>query len=156
MKLAARGFTIIELLVVMSVLAILATAAMPLVEMTARRAKERELKQAVWEIRAAIDAYKQAYDAGRIAPTGGASGFPPSLAVLADGVADAGAGGQPMYFLRRIPRDPFAASGVAAHQTWALRAYSSSGADPKPGADVYDVSSTSEAVGMNGIPYRQW
>ena len=158
MKRMAPGFTIIELLVVMSVLAILATAAMPLVEMTARRNKERDLKQAVAEIRKAIDAYKLAADAGKLgaaATGGGVSGYPPSLSVLVQGVTDGG-GGQAMYFLRRLPRDPFGDPKLAPEKSWGLRAYSSSAEDPKEGADVYDVYSTSEAVGMNGVPYRQW
>lgn len=151
-----RGFTLIELLVVMAVLGILATAAMPLVELTARRNKERELKQSVWEIRRAIDAYKQAYDEGRILKTPGASGYPPSLSMLASGVPDLASGGAPMYFLRRIPKDPFAKKELSAEQSWAMRSYQSPPDQPKPGLDVFDVYSYSEERGFNGVPYRQW
>lgn len=151
------GHTIIEMLVVMAVLGILASAAMPLVELTARRNKERELKQAVWEIRRAIDAYKAAYDAGHIAKVAGASGYPPSLSSLTHGVPDLAAGGQALYLLRRIPKDPFGMSGGAgATTTWGLRSYASTAQEPKEGADVFDVYSTSQEVGMNGVPYRQW
>jgi len=156
MQATRRGYTIIELLVVMAVLGILATAAMPLVELTAKRSKERELKQSVWEIRRAIDAYKQAYDDGRIAKVSGASGYPPSLAALAAGLPDLGAGGAPMFFLRRIPKDPFAKPGVNAEQSWGVRSYQSTAEQPKPGADVFDVFSNSEGRGFNGVPYRQW
>jgi general secretion pathway protein G len=150
------GYTIIELLVVMAVLGILATAAMPLAELGMRRAKERELKQAAWEIRRAIDLYKQASEDGRIGKVAGASGYPPSLEALTAGVPDLSAGGAPAYFLRRIPRDPFAGSAGDNAQTWGLRSYRSSAADPQEGVDVFDVYSKSEATGMNGIAYRQW
>lgn len=156
MRSIARGFTLIELLVVMAVLAILATAAMPLVELTDRRNKERELKQSVWEIRRAIDNYKQAYDEGRIPKVAGASGYPPSLSVLASGVPDAAAGGSYLYFLRRIPRDPFAKKDMSAAQSWAIRSYQSPPDQPKPGQDVFDVFSLSAESGFNGVPYRQW
>jgi len=150
------GYTIIELLVVMAVLGILATAAMPLVELTAKRNKERELKQAVWEIRRAIDSYKQAYDAGRVMKSSAESGYPPNLTALASGVPDLQGGGTPQYFLRRIPRDPFAKRGLTPEQTWGVRSYHSSADQPKAGADVFDVYSLSEEVGLNGVPYRQW
>jgi general secretion pathway protein G len=151
-----RGYTIIELLVVMAVLGILATAAMPLAELGVRRAKERELKQAVWEIRHAIDLYKQASDDGRVRKLPDASGYPPSLEALTAGVPDLAAGGALAYFLRRIPRDPFAAPTGENARTWGLRSYRSSAADPQEGVDVFDVYSKSEATGMNGIAYRQW
>lgn len=156
MPVLARGYTLIELLVVMAVLGILATAAMPLVELTAQRNKERELKQSVWEIRRAIDAYKLAYDEGRIAKATGASGYPPSLQVLAAGLPDQSANGAPMYFLRRIPRDPFAKKEVSAEQSWGVRSYQSPAEQPRPGVDVFDVYSHSEERGFNGVPYRLW
>ncbi|HYD82130.1 MAG TPA: type II secretion system protein [Paucimonas sp.] len=156
MRARGYGYTIIELLVVMSVLGILATAAMPLIELTVKRNKERELKQALWEMRRAIDAYKQAYDEGRIARAADASGYPPSLAVLVAGVPSAAESGKMLYFLRRLPRDPFAAADAAAEQSWGLRSYASTAEEPKPGADVFDIHSKSDGIGMNGIPYRQW
>lgn len=150
------GFTIIELLVVMTVLGILATAAMPLLELTARRSKERELKQSLIEIRKAIDTYKQFYEAGRLEKLPNSSGYPPTLIVLASGVPDRNAGGQLAYFLRRIPKDPFAPSNVKAEDSWGLRSYLSSADKPQEGADVFDVYSKAEGVGMNSVPYRQW
>ena len=152
----ARGYTIIEMMVVMAVLGLLATAAMPLTELSSRRNKERELKQAVWEIRRAIDAYKQASDSGRIPRAAGSSGYPPSLSALTAGVPEQSADGRMIYWLRRVPRDPFSPKGVSAEASWGLRSYASAPDDPRAGADVYDIYSKSEEVGMNGMPYRAW
>lgn len=151
-----RGYTLIELLVVMAVLGVLATAAMPLAELTARRTKERALKQALWEVRHAIDAYKTAYDTGHMLKVSGTSGYPPSLQSLVAGVPDAMQGNQLQYFLRRIPADPVAKDGIPAAQSWGLRSYASSADTPKAGDDVYDVYPLSSATGINGIPYSQW
>ncbi|WP_338771185.1 type II secretion system protein [Massilia sp. METH4] len=152
----AGGYTLVEMLVVMALLGILAAAAMPLVELSAKRGKERELKAALWEIRQAIDGYKNAHDRGLIG-TVTPSGYPPALAVLVDGVENTGKpGAGRIYFLRRVPRDPFAPQDVAAERSWGLRSYASPPDRPQPGADVYDVHSTSSEVGMNGVPYSQW
>lgn len=151
-----RGFTIVELLVVMTVLAILATAALPLAELTVRRSQERELKLALREIRQAIDAYKKALDDGRIASTPNQSGYPPSLEVLVTGVTDAKSAGSKLYFLRRIPRDPFAQLADANVSPWGLRCFASPPENPKPGEDVYDIYSLNPGTGLNGIPYREW
>ena len=148
-----RGFSLIELLVVMAVLGVLATAVMPLAEMTLQRERERELKHALWEIRDAIDAYKRMADSA--APKTGGSNYPPSLDALTLGTPDPKTG-QTLYFLRRIPRDPFAPSELPAVQTWRLRSYQSPPDKPEPGADVYDVSSRSDRIGLNGVPLREW
>ena len=151
------GFTIIELIVVLVVLSVLALSVLPVAEISVRRAKERELKAALVEIREGIDAYKRAVDDKKIAPGGPQSGYPVSLQVLVDGAAPAdAAGGSRMYFLRRIPRDPFAPATMAPQDTWGLRSYSSPPDRPAPGADVYDVYSKMPGAGLDGIPYRQW
>lgn len=152
----ARGYTLIELLVVLAVLGVLASMAWPLAEVTVQREKERELRRALWEVRDAIDAYKAAVDQGRIARTGAASGYPPDLNALVQGAPDLNSGGQTMYFLRRVPRDPFADASLAAEKTWVLRSYQSRPEDPKPGVDVYDIASASTKVGLNGVPLAQW
>jgi general secretion pathway protein G len=154
----ARGYTLIELLVVLGVLGLLASMAMPLAEMTVQREKEQELKRALWEIRDAIDAYRRAKEQGAIAAAPGSPAYPPTLAALVESPANAGTGnaGGLVHFLRRIPRDPFADPELPAEKTWGLRSYLSEAGDPKPGADVYDVHSLSDGVGLNGVPLRQW
>lgn len=149
-----RGYTLIELLAVLAILSVLAMGAAPLAELAAQRQKEQSLRDALWEIRGALDAYKRAVDAGQIARQAGGSGYPPSLAALVEGVT--GEQGQRLYFLRRLPRDPFAPANQPAEGTWALRCYDSPPEAPQPGADVYDVQSRSTRVGSNGIPLKDW
>jgi len=158
MRQAMRGFTLIELLVTVAILGLLASAALPLAELSVRRGKEQELRHALREIRTGLDAYKKASDEGRIARAADATGYPPTLEALVDGVpAQRDPGKRPVYFLRRLPRDPFY-TGTATEpaQTWGLRSYVSPPNDPQPGRDVFDVHSTSEQSGINGVPYRDW
>jgi general secretion pathway protein G len=152
---SCRGFTLVELLVVMLVLGVLAMLAMPLAEVTVQRDRERELKHALWTIRDALDAHKRAADAGEIVRAEGTSGYPATLEVLVTGVPSLKEPGRNLYFLRRVPRDPFAEStaGVAG---WGLRSFQSPPDRPQPGADVYDVFSKSERVGLNGIALKDW
>jgi len=100
MRVVLRGFSLVELMVVMAILGVLAVAAYPVAELTVQRDRERELKRALWEIRDAIDAYKRASDAGAIPKLSNQTGYPPSLLALTVGVPDARAGGQMLYFLR--------------------------------------------------------
>lgn len=158
MNRTATGFTLIELLVSLAIVGTLASIAWPMAELEYKRAKERELVHALAQIRQAIDRYKAAADAGRIAKTATESGYPPTLLALVDGVEDIQSPSRDkMYFLRRIPRDPWHAdSATATQNTWGLRSYASPPDDPQPGLDVFDVYSLSSGVGINGIPYRQW
>ncbi len=153
----ARGFTLIELLVSVAIVAVLAAIALPLAELKSQREKERELKTALREIRAALDAHKAATDEGRIAKPQEQSGYPASLAVLVEGVPDIRSPrGSRIFFLRKVPRDPFAEAGQPAEATWAKRSYESPPDKPREGKDVFDVFSRSERVGLNGIPLREW
>jgi general secretion pathway protein G len=152
----STGFTLIELLVVMAVLGLLALAVYPLAELNVRRERERELKQALWQIREAIDAYKRAADAGQITGAANRTGYPPSLQALVQGTGAAAASGQPLYFLRRLPRDPFADPALPAEASWGLRSFASPPDQPRPGDDVYDVYSRASGTGLNGVPLRDW
>lgn len=157
MRSGARGFTLIEVVVTMAIIALLASIAAPLTETVVRRGKEQDLRRALYQMRDAIDAYKAAADAGHIEKTVGSTGYPPSLEVLVQGVRDLrSVKGERIYWLRRIPRDPFADPTVPVEQSWGLRAYSSPADDPRPGEDVFDVYSLAEGKGLNGIPYREW
>jgi general secretion pathway protein G len=147
----ARGFTLIELLITVAIVALLASIAAPLAEVTVQRGKEKELRETLRQIRSAIDAYKRAGDEGAIERAADASGYPPTLATLVDGVPDKRKpDGPKIYFLRRVPADPM--SG----EEWGLRSYASSASEPQPGKDVYDVYSKSPDTGLNGVPYREW
>ncbi|MCY1481485.1 type II secretion system protein G [compost metagenome] len=153
----ARGFTLIEVVITLAIVALLASIAAPLTETVVRRGKEQELKTALYQLRDAIDAYKRAADAGYIEKSIASSGYPPNLQVLVDGVRDLRSPkGARLYFLRRIPRDPFADARLEAQVVWGLRAYASSAADPRPGEDVFDVYSQARGDGLNGVPYREW
>jgi general secretion pathway protein G len=153
-----RGFSLIELLAAAAIMGILATVAVPVIETTLRRQKERELRTALRDIRSAIDAYKALADAGRIAKDLGDSGYPPSLQDLAAGVKDKqNQSAPPIYFLRRIPRDPFSPDPKAAPvDSWGLRSSASDADAPQAGQDVFDVYSRSSREGLNGVPYAEW
>lgn len=152
-----RGFTLLELMVTLALLALIASIALPMTELTMTRNKEAELHGALRQIRESLDAYKQAADEGHIAIRPGDSGYPKNLAVLVDGVEDAKSPTHTkMNFLRRIPRDPFADLDQQPEDTWGMRSYQSPHDNPKPGDDVYDVYSLSTDTGINGVPYRDW
>jgi len=155
---SARGFTLIELIVTVVIVALLASAAAPLMELTVKRNHEQELRSALREIRTAIDAYKLATDQGRVRKTALQTGYPPTLAALVEGVPDARSPDKRMiYFLRRLPRDPnFADPAASAADTWGKRSYASSPDRPEEGDDVFDVYSFSDHTGLNGRPYRSW
>jgi general secretion pathway protein G len=148
----ARGFTLIELVIAVAIVAILASAALPLNELVVQRAKEQDLRRALREMRAAIDAYKQASDEGRIVKRAGESGYPRRLEELAEGVEDQKSPKRErIYFLRRVPRDPLTEDGK-----WGLRSYSSPPDDPREGDDVFDIFTLANGKGINGRPYKEW
>lgn len=152
------GFTLIELVITIAIVAILASVALPLSELAVQRSKEQDLRRSLREIREAIDAYKQAWDEGRVSKTVGETGFPKTLELLVEGVNDAKSPKPAkIYFLRRMPRDPLSGDpSQPASATWGKRSYASGPDDPQEGDDVFDVYSRSARTGLNGVPYRQW
>ncbi|TAK96253.1 MAG: type II secretion system protein [Aquabacterium sp.] len=152
-----QGFTLIEMVVVVLIVSILASAAMPLAALHKRRSQEAELRQSLRVLRTAIDDYKRAWDQGKIEKRVDETGYPPNLEALVQGVRNAGStkSGR-IYFLRRLPRDPFGDPDMPDARTWGLRSYASPPDAPSPGADVFDVYSQSDALALDGTPYRQW
>ncbi|KVM51466.1 general secretion pathway protein GspG [Burkholderia ubonensis] len=157
-RLRESGFTLIEMIVTVALVAIIASVATPFFKIQQQREKERELKAALREIRSAIDAYKLAGDEGRIARAADSTGYPKSLDQLVTGVVDQrDPKGHKIHFLRRIPYDPMnPSSPTSAADSWGKRSYASDADDPQEGVDVYDVFSLSDRTGINGIPYRKW
>lgn len=157
----AHGLTLIELLVTLAILSILAAAALPYAELTVRRDREIELRSSLREVRSAIDAFHEDWVAGRIThtdDTASADGYPKTLQVLVDGVDNGRAAGGKRRYLRRVPRDPFAARQTDERATqWAIRGY-----QDEPDAlswnekDVYDIHSASVETAIDGTRYRDW
>jgi general secretion pathway protein G len=153
-----EGFTLVELLITLAIVAVLASAAMPLTEVVAKRAREQELRTALRQIRAAIDTYKDLADQGRVARAADESGYPRTLDVLVNGVADEkDPEKRRIYILRRLPRNPmWTDANTRPAATWGLRSYNSSHDNPQPGRDIFDVYVDTGGVGLNGIAYREW
>ena len=152
MRLNKRGFTLIELIITVTIVAILAGLAVPLARNTIRREKEIALKQDLREIRVAIDKYKEASDRGLVQVKLGTEGYPESLDVLVEGVQMAGAVDKKLKLLRRIPEDPMTNS-----TEWGMRSYQD---DPKSqswgGQDVFDVYTKSDGTALDGTKYKDW
>jgi general secretion pathway protein G len=152
MRVNARGFTLIELIITVTIVAILTALAVPLARNTIKREKEVALKQELREIRTAIDKYKDLSDRGIIQVKLGTEGYPESLNVLVEGVQMTGAVDKKVKFLRRIPEDPMTNS-----MEWGMRSYQD---DPKSqrwgGQNVFDVYTKSDGTALDGTKYKDW
>jgi general secretion pathway protein G len=146
------GFTLIELIITVTIIAILTAMAVPLAKNSIQREKEFALRQALREIRTAIDKYKDYSDRGFIQVKLGTEGYPESLDVLVEGVPLNGAVDKKLKLLRRVPTDPMTNS-----TEWGLRAYQD---DPKVdqwgGENVFDVHTKSEGTALDGSKYKDW
>lgn len=154
----AAGFSLIELVVTLAILALLASMAVPFAQLVQQRHKETELREALRQIRTALDVYRQGVREGRIESPADGSGYPPDLDALWRGAADkTKPDASKLYFIRHLPRDPFYPDPAApAAETWGLRSYASPPDAPAAGRDVFDVYSLSPKTGLNGVPYREW
>lgn len=154
---ANRGLSLIELVIAMAILAILATAVLPLSEVTVTRMKELELRRALRDIRSALDDYKADYDQAiedkKIFAVLGASGYPQELDALLEGKDWGGLYPYKKKYLRRIPSDPFDRDDLG----WGLRSYKDEmDSSVWGGEDVYDVYSQSDGIALDGTYYRDW
>ena len=147
----SRGFTVVELAVVATMVAILAAMAVPVARYTLKRQRELELKQALRQMRDAIDKYKQYADVGMIQAQLGSEGFPPDLDTLVTGIQQVGQL-RKLKFLRQIPVDP-----MTGKAEWSLRSYQD---EPDSmawgGQNVWDVHSLSPLRAIDGSYYKDW
>lgn len=145
-----RGVTLIELIVVITILLILMGAAVPVMKVSVKRQKEVELRRDLWEMRNAIDRYKDAADRNMFQIKLGSEGYPPDLDTLVNGVEVAG--GKKLRFLRRVPVDP-----MTGDKDWGLRSMQD---DPQSdswgGQNVFDVYTKSDGTALDGTKYKDW
>jgi len=150
-----EGFTYLELIIATVLLAVLASAIVPVAEVAAKRAKEAELRAALRTMRTAIDEYKRAVDMGAIGGTDielGSEGYPEKLEGLVEGVTPVGTPGKKLKLLRRIPIDPMTNS-----TDWGMRSYQDEpDAGIWGGQNVYDVFTKSTAIALDGSKYSDW
>ena len=152
-----QGLTLLEMIIALAILAVLATAIVPMAEVTFKRTKELELRRSLRTIRTAIDAYKADYDKAvaekKIIASIDESGYPEDLQALIEGSDWGGLYEQNRRYLRRIPRDPFDKN----EEGWGLRAYADEyDSTVWGGQDVYDVYSQSDQIGLDKTAYSSW
>jgi len=145
-----KGFTLAELVMVVALIAVLSTIALPVAKFTVKRRKEAELRLALRQVRTAIDEYKRLSDQGLIPVKLGGEGYPEELEELVEGVEIVG---QQMKrkFLRRLPVDPM------TREEWVLRSYQDDWDSTSWGGEnVYDLHTSSEGVAIDGTKYADW
>ena len=143
------GFSLVELIVAITIMMVLASAALPIARFAVRREKERELRNDLYTMRDAIDRYKDAADRGLFQVKIGTENYPPDLETLVQGID---VNGKKVRFLRKIPVDP-----MTGNSDWGVRSLSD---DPDTestnGENVFDVYSKSDQTAMNGTKYKEW
>jgi general secretion pathway protein G len=143
------GFTLLELIIATAILVILSTMAVPLARLTITREKERQLRADLWEMRDAIDRYKDAADRGGFQTKADSQNYPPDLETLVKGVD---VNGKKIRFLRKIPVDP-----MTGTTEWGLRSMQDDpDSDSWGGQSVFDVYSKSTGTGLDGTKYKDW
>ena len=146
----AVGFTLLELIVAATILSILTLMALPLARITIQREKEKRLRHALWEMRDAIDRYKDAADRGAFQTKVDTFGYPPDLDTLVKGVE--AQGGKKLRYLRSIPIDPMTNS-----KEWGFRSMQDDpDSDSWGGQNVFDIYTKSEGAGLDGTKYKDW
>src|ERR1022692_278992 len=144
-----RGFTLIELIVATAILIILTGMAVPLARITIKREDERQLQQALWTLRDAIDRYKDVADSGKFQTKVGSENYPPDLDTLVKGVD---VGGKKLKFLRKIPIDP-----MTGKDEWGMRSMQDDPTSDSWGEqNVFDVYSKSQGTALDGTKYKDW
>ena len=146
----ARGFTLLELIIAATILSILTMMALPLARVTIQREKEKQLRKALWDMRDAIDRYKDAADRQMFQIKVDSQGYPPDLETLVKGIE--GQGGKKIRFLRSIPVDPMTKS-----KEWGMRSMQDDpDSDSWGGQSVFDVYTKSEGTALDGTKYKDW
>lgn len=146
---SCAGVTLVELMVVIGIVALLATAAVPIARFQVKRRKEQELRVALWQLRDAIDKYKDAADRGAFQTKIDSFNYPPNLQTLVDGVE---VQDKKVRFLRKIPTDP-----MTGNTDWALRSMQDDpDSDSWGGQNVFDVHSKSQGTALDGTKYSDW
>jgi general secretion pathway protein G len=144
-----QGFTLLELIVATTILAILTLMAVPLARVTIQREKEKQLRQALWEMRDAIDRYKETAERGGLQTKVDSMNYPPDLETLVKGVD---VQGKKIRFLRSIPMDPMTKS-----KEWGLRSMQDDpDSDSWGGQNVFDVYTKSQGTGLDDTKYKDW
>jgi general secretion pathway protein G len=144
-----RGFTLVEMIVAITILMILTGLAIPLARVTIKREREHQLRQALWQMRDAIDRYKDAADRGAFQIKVGSEGYPPDLQTLVDGVD---VNGKKLRFLRHIPEDP-----MTGKTEWGMHSMQDDPtSDSWDGDNVFDVYTKSDGTALDGTKYKDW
>jgi general secretion pathway protein G len=144
-----RGFTLIELIVATAILVILVGLVIPSARISIKREKEHELRAALWQLRDAIDRYKDAADRGAFQTKVGSEGYPPDMETLTKGVD---VGGKKLRFLRKIPEDP-----MTGNTDWGMRSMQDDpDSDSWGGQNVFDVFTKSQGEALDGTKYKDW